>query len=1163
MSRKKPRNRGSKTTSSYKAPSAVFQASPQGMAREALKEELAKTGATLSPNGMEKQADGGAYFSIPMPFQPEFGDPSKLHFPIDRHQQNRYWRLINKTDPVIGSVIDMFAEMLCSDIDLYGEGINGEVKRQYEEMIQSTQIISMFQYFIKEFLIIGEVIPHLVFDESKGIWTDLLFHNPDQVNVMSAPFMNMEPILDFIPDESLKNFVQSKNPQVLEYLSNLPEDILSSILSSNSIPLNTQMNVSFIPRKLHPYDVRGTSIMPRLWQIYMYESAIMNASIATARRHAGPIKVLKVGDPNGNWLPTETDLASMMEKLTMAEQDPHAWLTSHPFLNFEAWGTTDRMMSISREYDLIERVKLTALGVSQGFLHGECCILDTPVLTSDYTYKPIQDIEVGSKVIDKEGQPQVVTHAWESHTPETLTEIETVGGKTIVTTHNHKFPVWAWPRTCACGCGEEVVAGRSYKQRHKCRHTDKRGFVQVGAKATIGRHQSAGILEDYNPYQKLEASDIRKKDYLMMPRKFDMVMPKVSIAHARLLGYYISEGCYVPPVEKKTNFSQATFTFNSNEQDTWAKDVVNLAKRIGFDYKVSLYPNRDSICDVRFSRKESDALCGWLLFNGNRYSHSKKLSAEVMKWPLEYKKELIKGMFRGDGNQHLSIKKGKDGREHKQFTTQYTTISKDLAEQTQLVLGQLGIFARISKVKEAGKNRGGYNRKDCYILQAYASHGAALAKLVWDTDITLATNSRSQVWFDDDYMYLPIKSVKTIENEESLPTFNLTVDNDHSYIVDGLGTYNSTYASSDVNMNTLLMRLRGLRKFFEGVWWRPKFFKPIAEINDWYHSTPAEVSHRVKTKRTAHEQRLIIPKIKWRQSLEPVVDKDLLDAIRVLNDMGIKSSKGTAFAAAGLDFEGETTNNYVEQKIEKQIREKILPQEKEEHEKIEEEISLPGGGGAPLTPTAPEEGEGLDETSPSPEEGETGPDREQPTPETMEPAPASKRGFKISANDVEDLIDLMESGKTDSDIWNNLVGKKESPTKFRKNCDWVRILDYMEDEGYSNKEIEYTRKALVRKDIVEPELNDRIEAALDKVEQHALFGGEEQMGELLDKNIKKKIAKFTEATNKAAADTNADIDMLFAGEGNYKYSTNEFIVQKGGNMSKDKIDNYRKKKGGK
>ena len=526
-------------------------------------------------------------------------------------------------------------------------------------------------------------------------------------------------------------------------------------------------------------------------------------------------------------------------------------------------------------------------------------------------------------------------------------------------------------------------------------------------------------------------------------------------------------------------------------------------------------------------------------------------------------------MFKGDGSRGTYTKFDKRvNKEYRSYSVQYGTVSETLAKQTKILLAQLGIFIAIDRVKKPPVDKNGYVTRDAYNLRCYGTDAVKLTNLVWNEDVTLDYSTRQQTWCDDKYMYVPIRTVKTIENVENLPTFNLTVDNDHSYTMNGFGTYNSTYASSDVNMNTLLMRLRGLRKFFEGVWWIPKFFKPIAEINDWYHATPAEVSHRVKTKRTASEQRLIIPKIKWRQTLEPVVDKELLEAIRVLNDMGIKSSKGTSFGAAGLDFEAETTNSFVEQKIEKQIREKILPAEKDEHDQIEEDISLPGGGGAPLSPstTPGNEGQELEDelTSPDTESGEEGATPEVPTPETMEPAPASKKGFMVSAYDVDDLVDLLETGKTTSDMWSSLVGKKEKPTAFKKSCDWERILGYMEDEDFSNKEIEYVRKSLVRKAVIEPELQDRIEAALEKVEKHALLGGKDQIDEILDSNIKKKMTKFTEATNRAAADTNADIDMLFVGEGNYTHTTGEFILKKGGNLSKDNIANYRrKKKGGK
>lgn len=733
-----------------------------GTSKSAARADLAKaiekeTGGSMSHNGgLHKQANdsgGGAYFTVPMPFQPEFGDPSKIHYPIDRHQQNRYWRLIFKTDPIIGSVIDMFAEMLCSNVELTGEGVTGEIKRSYEDMINSTKILSLFQYFIKEFLVVGEVIPHLIFDERKGIWTDILFHNPDQVNVLSSPFMNMEPVLEFMPDESLRNFANSKNPQVLEYLSNIPDDILSSILTGNNIPLNTKMNVSFIARKLFPYDVRGSSIIPRVWQIYMYETSVYNAAIATARRHAGPVKVVKMGHPEGHWLPNEADFDEFLKKITFAEQDPHSWIMSHPFVNFEAWGTTDRMLSISREYDLIERVKLTALGVSQGFLHGD-----------------------------------------------------------------------------------------------------------------------------------------------------------------------------------------------------------------------------------------------------------------------------------------------------------------------------------------------------------------------------------------------------------------------------------ATYASSKTSMNSLMMRLRGMRVFFENIWWYPKFFKPIAEINQWIKPTAAEVSHRFKKKRTAQEAmdegRLIIPKLRWSQQLEPAVDKELLEAVRLLNDLGVKASKSTSFAAAGMDFEEETANVFIEQKMEKEIRDKILPEESEREKSLEEEITAPGGGGGGFS--MPEE-LGTEEGVPGgPPSAETPEGEEVSVPEGKEPAeerptevaPASKRGFNFTANDIEDLIDLMETGKTDSQIWASLRTKDESIGDFINGLSWDRIDDYMVDEGFNDTEIEHVRKSLVRKDIIDAELRDKLDNAVELIETAVLM--DDQMSAkidgLLDKSIKKKLKKATALVNERAANKQGEFDSFLTGDGNSIHTEGGFVGLRGIDMNKKKIANYRRKK---
>ena len=323
--------------------------------------------------GAQKTAvDSGDYmFTLPLPFQPEFASPERVQYPIDRAQQNRYWRLYYKLDPVIGNCIDLFGDIISSEFSISGEGVEGVVKDTYESMIRETKVISLFPYFVREFLVMGEVIPHLVFDKSKGVWTGLIFHNPDQIKVIDSPFIEMEPIVEFVPDAALRSLTKSKSPDVQKFIQNLPPDVVQSIASGRNIILDTSLNTTFIARKMHPYDVRGTSILTRMYRILMYEDAIANASIATARRHAGPLKIARIGDKELNWVPEKEYSDKLMQLLAAAEMDPHAFLILPWFIQFEAFGTTDRMLTIRNEWEVVERIKLTALGVSQGFLHGE------------------------------------------------------------------------------------------------------------------------------------------------------------------------------------------------------------------------------------------------------------------------------------------------------------------------------------------------------------------------------------------------------------------------------------------------------------------------------------------------------------------------------------------------------------------------------------------------------------------------------------------------------------------------------------------------------------------------------------------------------------------------------------------------------------------------
>lgn len=317
------------------------------------------------PNG-----SGNTMYTQQTPYAPEFASPDRQQYPVHRILANRYWRLFYKLDPVIGNCMDLYSELPWSNFELTGDGVEGEIRQTYEHMCRETQILAMLPYFVKEFLVLGECIPHTFFSDEKGIFTHVSLHNPDQLEIIDAPFIKMDPIIQFIPDDRLRSVLTSDQPALRGIRDSLPPELLSKLQSRENITLSP-INATFIPRKMHPYDTRGTSILSRMWRVLMLEDAIFNASLQTARRNSAPLKVAKLGNAATGWIPPPEQEKRLLELLAQAEHDPAAWLVYHYGIQFETIGTNDRAMSISREWDIIERIKLVAMGISRAFVHGE------------------------------------------------------------------------------------------------------------------------------------------------------------------------------------------------------------------------------------------------------------------------------------------------------------------------------------------------------------------------------------------------------------------------------------------------------------------------------------------------------------------------------------------------------------------------------------------------------------------------------------------------------------------------------------------------------------------------------------------------------------------------------------------------------------------------
>lgn len=307
------------------------------------------------------------------PYHPLFSSPDRLQLPVQLAQLNQYWRLFYNVDPVIGGAIDMHGDMPWSGAYLVMDEPGDEsqtIMHAYEDMLNRTELLSWLPKLTREYMVIGEVFPFCFWDEKEGVFTHITLHNPDYVEVVDSPLVDDEPILTLRPSQDLRRILQSTDPRYVRLRSKLPADVLAVIAGGKNIPLDP-LNASHLARRAFPYDIRGTSIMGRMFRILMYEDAVFNGQIQQAQRHALPLRVFKLGDQQKGWIPSPQNMEDFIELLAEAEVDPLAAIVYHYGLQVEYHGMEGKQLKITQEWDVIERAKLIALGINKAFLHGE------------------------------------------------------------------------------------------------------------------------------------------------------------------------------------------------------------------------------------------------------------------------------------------------------------------------------------------------------------------------------------------------------------------------------------------------------------------------------------------------------------------------------------------------------------------------------------------------------------------------------------------------------------------------------------------------------------------------------------------------------------------------------------------------------------------------
>lgn len=302
----------------------------------------------------------------------------------------------------------------------------------------------------------------------------------------------------------------------------------------------------------------------------------------------------------------------------------------------------------------------------------QCLTGDTGILMKDGTYTPIKDVKIGDEVYTHTGNVKRITNVICRYPTELekCYEIKTVGFPfSIKVTENHPFYVLRGNEYCKCGCGESVFDSKVSQIINKTISPE----ILLDSKFIKGHYRRSiptECLEDIFKWKKV--SELRNQEWFLFPW-LKSGNKNVSPEFARLIGYYLSDGC-IP--NKKGNVVR--FTFHNNEWDTLGNDILNISKMLGFEVKRKkvnpIFGNWFNVCVYN---KAFKLFC---IHNIGEGSKTKKLSQFIMDWDNESMLNLIVGSFLGDGNVDKSGK------------IRYSSINFNLISQLSTMFNKLKLY---------------------------------------------------------------------------------------------------------------------------------------------------------------------------------------------------------------------------------------------------------------------------------------------------------------------------------------------------------------------------------------------------------------------------------------------------------------------------------------
>lgn len=375
------------------------------------------------------------------------------------------------------------------------------------------------------------------------------------------------------------------------------------------------------------------------------------------------------------------------------------------------------------------------------------CCLPGQLIHTEHGVKPIEEIQVGEKVLTHQGEYRRVVQTMTRNYQGTIYGVQATNSETVWLTDEHPVLIRKrrkegthWVRA------DELEAGYHAKGRRGIHNW--KSYVALPRLRDENRQLTETLyVTDYldkSIYGELNGQTVKVGKF----NKFDNTILQTPIPHkipiteklCRLLGLFIAEGSYSKYAGRPVGLC---FTFGHDEANF--ADFVTDAIREIFDLNCAVYTRTDKrIIEVHCSNSILARLFASLCGVGCSEKYIPHFLYSASRANIA---AFVEGVVDGDGRRHV------------QGQIAVKMANRNVIYGLRLLVASLGF---------AGKARlfmhGDKVRKPTYLLQ-------------WSPE-----GSFRKFLPSDDYLFLPLKEVQTREYDG--PVYNIEVEDHHSYVTD-------------------------------------------------------------------------------------------------------------------------------------------------------------------------------------------------------------------------------------------------------------------------------------------------------------------------------------------------------------------------------------------